>query len=134
MCGGQQSMSYNAGDRTRTCNLWFRRPLLYPLSYTSLRKSQSLYPLNYECITRNIPQLSTLLASDSWRGQVPARNHSLSEYYTNSSIGFAFRKPLLNIAAKLRMNCGTNSTSTVVIGPNACNKIPVTARPIGSLP
>lgn len=61
MCGGQKSMSYNAGDRTRTCNLWFRRPLLYPLSYTSLHRSQVLYPLSYGCITRNIPQMSTLL-------------------------------------------------------------------------
>src|SRR6266700_224780 len=33
MCGGQKCMNYNAGDRTRTCNLWFRKQLLYPLSY-----------------------------------------------------------------------------------------------------
>ena len=38
MLDGQQTMSFNAGDRGRTCNLWLRRPLLYPLSYTSLRE------------------------------------------------------------------------------------------------
>ena len=53
-------MSYNAGGRTRTRNTRLRRPLLYPLSYTGSPKCPLLYPLSYGCITRNIPQMSTL--------------------------------------------------------------------------
>lgn len=57
-----------------------------------------------------------------------------SKPYTHSPTGFAFRKPLLNVAAMLRMSCGMNSTSTVGTGPIDCSNIPMTASPIGSLP